>query len=115
MIEIKTGIETQDQRAATLGLEEEELAFYDAVAKNVEGVYDHALLAPLIHDVVQTIKRNLKVEWTEGHREDVRAGVRGAVKRVLIRKGVKREDFGKIVPFVMEQAEAAYRDWPLVA
>ena len=105
-------------------LEEEELAFYDAVVKNVEGLYDHALLAPLIHEVVQTIKRNLKVEWTEGHREDIRAGVRMAVKRVLIRKGVKRvlirkgvkrEDFDKIVPFVMEQAEAAYRDWPLVA
>ena len=40
----------------------------------------------------------------------MRAGVRGAVKRVLIRKGVKKEDFDKIVPFVMEQAEAAYRD-----
>ncbi len=115
MIEIKQGFGSQDQRAADLGLEAEELAFYDAVADNVEGVYDDAFLGPLIHDVVRTIKRNLKVEWTEAHRDDVKAGVRGAVKRVLLRKGVKPGDFSKIVPFVMKQAEAAYRDWPLVA
>ena len=114
MIEIRQGFDTLDQRAAALGLEEE-LAFYDAVVDNLEGIYDHAFLVPLIHDVVQTIKRNLKVEWTEGHREDVKAGVRGAVKRVLIRKGVKPADFDRIVPFVMEQAEAAYREWPLIA
>ena len=115
MLEIKNNIESQDQRAEALGLEEEELAFYDAVATKVGDIYDDAFLAPLIHEVVQTIKRNLKVDWTEGHREDVRAGVRVAVKRVLVRKGVKREDFDKIVPFVMEQAQAAYRDWPAVA
>jgi hypothetical protein len=48
------------------------------------------------------------------------AGERGSnkpapVKRVLLARGVRPADFGRIVPFVMRQAEALYRDWPLVA
>ena len=41
MIEIKNGMETQDRCAAALGLEEDELAFYDAVAANVEALRAH--------------------------------------------------------------------------
>jgi hypothetical protein len=65
--------------------------------------------------VVQTIKQNLKVDWTEPHREDVRAGVRLAVKRVLARRGIQAEDFDKVVLFVMKQAEEVWRDWGAVA
>lgn len=115
MIEIRQKIENEEKRAGDLGLEEEELAFYDAVVGSTAGTYDDRFLSELIHEVVLTVKRNLRVDWTEGHREDVRAGVRSAVKRVLIRRGVQAEDFDKIVPLVMRQAEASYRDWPLVA
>lgn len=115
MIEIREGMEAESQRAENLGLEPEELAFYDAVASQVSGAYEDPFLCPLIHEVVLTIKRNLKVDWTEGHREDVRAGVRAAVKRVLLLKGVQARDFEKIVPLVMKQAEMLYRDWPVVA
>jgi type I restriction enzyme R subunit len=115
MIEIRKSLETQDQRAQELGLEEEELAFYDAIAEAVGDVYDHPFLRGLVHDVVQTIKQNLKVDWTEPHREDVRAGVRLAVKRVLARRGIQAEDFDKVVLFVMKQAEEVWRDWGAVA
>jgi len=115
MIEIREGLEAQDRRAEELGLEEEEVAFYDAIAGCVGDIYDHPFLRDLVHDVVQTIKSKLKVDWTEPHREEVRAGVRLAVKRVLTRRGIQREDFDKILPFVMRQAEAVYRNWPLAA
>ena len=68
-----------------------------------------------VNEVVQTIRANLKVDWTEAHREDVKAGVRSSVKRVLLARGVRPADFARILPFVMRQAEALYRDWPLVA
>ena len=55
-----------------------------------------------------TIKKNLKVDWTEPHREDVKAAVRAAVKRVLRRRGVKEEDFEPFLARIMEQAEALY-------
>jgi type I restriction enzyme, R subunit len=115
MIEIKKDMEASDQRAGQLGLAEDELAFYDAVAINYENVYGVDFLKGLIHDVVQSIKRNLKVDWTEPHREDVKAAVRAAVRRVLTKQGVKAEDFDRLMPVLMAQAEALYAEWPIAA
>jgi hypothetical protein len=61
------------------------------------------------------VKGNLKVDWTESHHEDVKASVKAAVKRVLRRRGVKREDFDGLTDAVLEQAEAMWKDWPRVA
>ena len=69
----------------------------------------------LIHDVVQTIKKNLKVDWTEPHRDEIRAEIRAAVRRVLRRRGLREADFDPFIERFMQQAEAQYADWPLVA
>ncbi|MCX6141860.1 MAG: HsdR family type I site-specific deoxyribonuclease [Ignavibacteriales bacterium] len=115
MIQIRLEMENEDKRAAELGLEPEELAFYDAVAANYDNIYGVKFLRDLVHEVVLTIKRNLKVDWTEPHREDIKATIRSAVKRVLRNRGVKTEDFDKFVGEIMRQAEALYADWPLAA
>jgi type I restriction enzyme, R subunit len=115
MIQIRRDMEESDARAAALGVTEEELAFYESVAANYEQIYGQDFLRDLVHDVVQMIKRNLKVEWTEPHRDDVKAAVRAAVRRVLRRRNVRPEDFDQFLTFIMAQAEALYSDWPLAA
>jgi len=115
MLEMRKEWVADDERAQELGLEEEELAFYDAVATNFESIYGNELLASLVHDVVQTIKRNLKVDWTEPHRDDIKASIRAAVKRVLRNRNIKADDLEPFIKYIMEQAEALYSDWPMVA
>ncbi|BEH09893.1 type I restriction endonuclease subunit R [Geobacter sulfurreducens subsp. ethanolicus] len=110
MVDIKKEMDADQERANALNLDDEELAFYDAVAENYASIYDQQFLCDLIHDVVLTIKKNLKVDWTEPHREDVKAAVRAAVKRVLRRRGVKEEDFEPFMIRIMQQAEALYAD-----
>jgi type I restriction enzyme R subunit len=116
MMEIKRDMEADQARAKELNLEGDELAFYDAVAENYATIYDQKFLCDLIHDVVVSIKKNLKVDWTEPHREDVKAAVRAAVKRVLRKRGVKEEDFEPFMIQIMQQAEALYADnyWLLI-
>ncbi len=63
------------------------------------------MLRDLVHDVVQTIKKNLKVDWTEPHRGDVRAAFCTAVKRVLRRRNVQPEDFEPFIERFMAQAK----------
>ncbi len=115
MIRIREDIDATDKRMAELGLTEEELAFYDAVRDNYATVYDEPFLRDLIHEVVQVVKGSLKVDWTEPHREDIKASVRTAVKRVLKRRGVKQEDFEGLTDAVLSQAVALWKDWPSVA
>lgn len=72
MVQIKKDMDATDARVAALGLSAEELAFYDAVHDSYATIYDEPFLRDLVHDVVQVVKGNLKVDWTEPHREDVR-------------------------------------------
>ncbi len=108
-------LEGDDRRTRELGLDEDELAFYDAVAANLPGIYGQVFLAGLVHQVVESVKRNLKVDWTRPHRESVKAGVRAAVRRVLRRNNVRAEDLEPFVDAILEQAEALYGDWPRAA
>jgi type I restriction enzyme, R subunit len=115
MLKIREEELREQQRATELNLAPKELAFYDAVADNLAQIYDQQFLTGLIHDVVQAVKRNLKVDWTEPHRDAVRAEVRAAVRRVLRAREVRREHFDYLIERIMEQAAALYADWPLAA
>lgn len=115
LIQIKKDMEQESDRSKQLNLTPEELAFYDAVAENATTIYDEQFLCDLVRDVVQAVKKNLKVDWTKPHREDVKAGVRAAVKAVLRRRGVKTEHLETLTRQVIVQAEAMFKDWPLAA
>jgi len=113
MIAMKQQMDAEARRAEQLHLSGEEIAFYDAIAANVVSVYDQAFLRDLVHDVVQTLKRNLKVDWTESHRADIQADIRAAVKRTLKRRKIREEDLEPFIGSILVQAQALYADWPL--
>lgn len=115
MIEIRKDIDNEAARSKALNLSPEEIAFYDAVAANVATLFDEKTLCDLIRDVVQAVKKNLRVDWTKPHREDVKAGVRAAVKAVLRKRGVKKELLDALTDKVIVQAEALFKEWPLAA
>lgn len=113
MLAIKQQMEADAQRAQELNLSGEEIAFYDAIAANVVSIYDQPTLCAIVHDVVQTLKRNLKVDWAEAHRADIQADIRAAVKRTLKRRGVHEADLEPFLGSILVQAQALYADWPL--
>lgn len=87
----------------------------DAVTQQCELVYDETLLRDLIQDVVQAIRRNLKVDWTEPHRDAVYAEIQASVKRVLRQRGVRAEDLEPFCERLIEQARVVFADWPVAA
>lgn len=115
MIRIRRQLDAAGRRAADLGLTEEELAFYDAIATLRGNIAAVPVLRALVHDIVDAVKRNLKVDWTEPHREDVRSAIRAAVKRALRRHDVRADEFDGVLERVIEQAEALYSKWPAAA
>jgi len=115
MIRIRRSLDTDARRAADLGLGEDELAFYDAIAAVHPHVAEVPILRDLVHDVVGAIRRNLKVDWTAPHRGDVKAAIRAAVRRTLRNRDVQAEDLEVFVERIMAQAEALYSEWPQAA
>lgn len=112
MLDVKRDMEATARRSQALGLSAEELAFYDAIAGNVISLYDQATLSALVHEIVQAVKRNLKVDWT--NRDDVKAAVRAAVNRTLRRRKIREEDLKPFLGSILVQAEALYANWPVM-
>ncbi|MGB8644612.1 MAG: type I restriction endonuclease subunit R [Anaerolineae bacterium] len=113
MIRIRQEMQAEDRRKAETGLSDEELAFYDAVQGLGGTVYDRPFMCEVVRQVVQAVKRNLQVDWTQPHRENIKAAVRAEVKKVLRNRGIKAEQLAFILKSIMDQAEARYEDWPM--
>ncbi|MFJ4223705.1 DUF3387 domain-containing protein [Microbacterium sp. NPDC089695] len=93
-------------RAASLGLSEDELAFYDAIRSNdaaVLAIGDEKLRS-IAHDLVQIVRRDAKTDWTV--KEQVRAKLRATIKRLLRRHGYPPDRADIAITTVIRQAEA---------
>lgn len=70
MVEIRQAQVRNDRRKQELGLSDEELAFYDVIREGTpQGIpSNNEWIASLVRDVVQSVRGNVKVDWTRSHR-----------------------------------------------
>ena len=101
-------ITEEDQRAQQLGLEEEELAFYEILAKHQKAITDNKVISELVKQIVQSIKKNLQVDWYK--KPDAKAQIMLAVKKAL-RGKITVEELNVVMDEIMEQATERYREW----
>ena len=93
------------QRHAALGLREDEIAFYDAVAQNESAVTElgDEMLKAIARDLVRTIRDNWTIDWDV--KESVRAKMRSAVRRILVRYDYPPDAELEAIELVIDQAE----------
>ena len=114
LIELAKQMREDLARGEELGLNEDELAFYDALETNdsaVQVLGDETLRA-IAQELVETVRRNATIDWTV--RESVRAGMRNAVRRVLRKyMGTRRISRTRPIETVIEQAELLSEEWAI--
>ena len=106
LLELARELRESEDRGERLGLEAEELAFYDALSDNqsaIDVLGDETLRA-IARELVETVRRDATLDWTM--RENVRAKLRLAVKRVLRRHGYPPDKQEEATLTVIKQAEA---------
>lgn len=98
-------------RGEKLGLNEDELAFYDALEVNDSSVkvLGDKLLQKIARELVATVRKNVTIDWTI--RENVRAHLRVLVKRILRKYGYPPDKQEKATQTVLEQAEVLSAIW----
>ena len=111
LIELAKQMREDIARGEELGLNEDELAFYDALETNDSAVQvlGDDTLRTIAQELVETVRRNATIDWTM--RESVRAGMRNAVRRVLRKHGYPPDKQDKAVETVIEQAELLSEEW----
>jgi type I restriction enzyme R subunit len=98
-------------RGEKLGLNDDELAFYDALEVNDSAVkvLGEPTLQKIARELVETVRKNVTIDWTL--RENVRAQLRVIVKRILRKYGYPPDKQEKATQTVLEQAEVLSVEW----
>jgi type I restriction enzyme, R subunit len=111
LIEMAKKFKEAADRGADLGLNADELAFYDALANNEESVraLGDETLKKIAHELAESLRQNASVDWSV--RESVRAKLRLMVKRILRKYKYPPVKEAEAVQLVLEQAEALSAEW----
>ena len=87
LIKLAQEMREANARGERMGLSEDELAFYDALATNESAmqVMGDEQLRVIARELVETVRKNVSIDWTL--RESARANLRRMVRRTLNRHG----------------------------
>jgi type I restriction enzyme R subunit len=111
LIKLAKGLREAADRGAKLKLNDEELAFYDALETNdsaVKVLGDETLLT-IAREVAGKVRDNTPIDWSL--KESARARLRVLVKRVLRNHGYPPDKQEKATKTVLEQAELIAPRW----
>jgi type I restriction enzyme R subunit len=111
LIEMAKKFREAATRGETLGLSEDEVLFYDALATNESAVREltDETLKKIAHELTENLRQNLSVDWSE--RDSVRAKLRLMVKRILRKYKYPPDLQDAAVELVLQQAQALGENW----
>jgi type I restriction enzyme R subunit len=111
LIQLAKEMRSAADRGERLGLNDDEVAFYDALETNdsaVKVLGDDALRT-IARELVKTVRANVTIDWTV--RGNIRAQLRVLVKRILRKYGYPPDKQDKATQTVLEQAELLSQGW----
>jgi len=111
LIALAKHMREEQERGAKLRLDENEIAFYDALEANdsAVAVLGDEKLRLIAQELVRTVKENVTIDWTV--KESVRTKLRLAAKRILRKYGYPPDMQDKAVETVLEQAALFASEW----
>lgn len=111
MIDIAKEVRSENERGVELGLSDDELAFYDALADNesAKEILGDEQLRDIAHILVEKVRSSATVDWTR--RENVKAKMRVLVKRTLREYGYPPDKQKLATDNILKQAEMFATDW----
>ena len=111
LVDMAKKFKVASERGEKLGLNEDELAFYDALANNEASALElgDEILAKIAHELAASLRENISVDWSQ--RENVRAKLRLMVKRILRKYKYPPDQQEEAVTLVLQQAETVAEGW----
>ncbi|CUI04196.1 Type I restriction-modification system, restriction subunit R [Janthinobacterium sp. CG23_2] len=111
LVEMAKKFREAANRGTQLGLTDDEVKFYDALAANESAVHEltDETLKKIAHELTENLRKSITVDWSA--RESVRATLRLMVKRVLRKYKYPPDQQERAVELVLQQAEALGEAW----
>ena len=105
MLKLAKQIAVDQKEGNKLGLNADELAFYDALTKPqaIKDFYENEELIAITKDLAETLRKNKTIDWQK--RESARAKMRMFIKKLLKKHKYPPEGMEDAVQTVMTQCE----------
>ena len=105
LIKLAQQLKEADQRGVDLGLNDDEVAFYDALAQNNSAIEVMGIdnLKVIATELVTQVRKSVTIDWTL--RESARAKIKVLVKRILRKHGYPPDLQDDATKLVLQQAE----------
>ncbi len=99
------------QKGNDLGLNEDEIAFYEALALNESAVRElgDETLKKIAIELTETLRRNVTVDWK--YRENIRAKIKNRIRILLRRYKYPPDKTKEAIEMVLKQAERISDEW----
>jgi type I restriction enzyme R subunit len=110
LIKLAKDLDAATKRGEDMGLTDDEIAFYDALASNgsaVQAMGDEKLKL-IAAELITQVKKSVTIDWTL--RESARAKIKVMVKRILNKHGYPPDLQEEAVKTVLQQAELLCAD-----
>ena len=111
LIKLAKDLDAATKRGEDMGLTDDEIAFYDALASNnsaVQAMGDDKLKL-IAAELISQVKKSVTIDWTL--RESARAKIKVMVKRILNKHGYPPDLQEEAVRTVLAQAELLCAEW----
>jgi type I restriction enzyme R subunit len=114
LIQLAKDMREAQNRGEDLGLNEDEVAFYDALEVNDSAIQilGDETLKIIAQELVKAVRNSVSIDWTV--RDNARAQIRVIVKRILRKYGYPPDKQEKATQTVLEQAEVLCQEWVVV-
>ncbi|MCO6434708.1 type I restriction endonuclease subunit R [Nitrosomonas nitrosa] len=111
LLELAKHIQEEREKGNEMGLNPEEVAFYDALANNESAVRElgDETLKAMAKELVDMLRKNTTIDWTI--KESVQAKLRVYIKRLLKKYDYPPDKQEEATQTVLEQAELLAKDW----
>jgi type I restriction enzyme, R subunit len=111
LIKLAKNLDAATKRGEDMGLTDDEIAFYDALASNdsAKQAMGDAKLKVIAGELISQVKKSVTIDWTL--RESARAKIKVMVKRILNRHGYPPDLQEEAVKTVLAQAELLCAEW----
>ena len=106
LIELAKKFKEESIKLENLGLNPDEIAFYDALANNksAQELMGDEVLVSMARELSEKLRKNLKIDWQ--YKDDVRARLRIMIRSLLIRYKYPPDQEKSAIELVLVQAEA---------
>jgi type I restriction enzyme R subunit len=111
LIKLAKQLSEGDKRGVDLGLNDDEVAFYDALSANNSAleVMGKDNLKVIATELVTQVRKSVTIDWTL--RESARAKIKVLVKRILRKHGYPPDLQDEATKLVLQQAELLCAEW----